>query len=69
METSKGTNDQSFVAIDQFEFLQTGLDCGIIPDVAKPTEAPPTTTSTTTTTTPPPPTTPAPTEPPGRKFL
>ena len=67
IETTKGGNDQSFVVIDQFEFLQSGIDCKILPDAAKPqvtttpkpTEAPTTTTQG--------PTTPVPTEPPGRK--
>ena len=47
METPKGQNDQSFVAVDQFEFLQISA-CDILPAQAAPT--------------------PAPTEPPGRKF-
>ena len=48
METPKGQNDQSFVAVDQFEFLQISA-CDILPAQAAPT--------------------PAPTEPPGRKFI
>ena len=48
METPKGQNDKSFVAVDQFEFLQISA-CDILPAQATPT--------------------PAPTEPPGRKFI
>ena len=52
MSAEKGKNDQSFVAVDEFEFLQTEI-CEFKPDQAIPTE---------------PPTTPTPTEPPGRKY-
>ena len=48
-----GKNDESFVAVDEFTFLQTDV-CDFMPSEAVPTE---------------PPTTPTPTEPPGRKFL
>ena len=58
IETTKGKNDKSFVAIDQFEFLQSGINCKIQPDAAKPQI---TTTVVSTSTTP------VPTEPPGRK--
>ena len=51
---SKGKNVKSYVAVDQFEFLQTSA-CELHPPEAKPL------------TTPAPVTTPAPTEPPGRK--
>ena len=51
MSAEKGKNDQSFVAVDEFAFLQTDL-CDFSPTQAIPTE---------------PPTTPVPTEPPGRK--
>ena len=49
----RGNNDQSYVAIDQFEFLASDT-CDFEPKEAWPVE---------------PPTTPAPTEPPGRKFF
>ena len=52
MSAEKGKNDQSFVAVDEFAFLQTDL-CDFSPTQAIPTE---------------PPTTPTPTEPPGRKY-
>ena len=48
-----GKNDESFVAVDEFTFLQTDV-CDFMPSEAVPTE---------------PPTTPTPTEPPGRKVL
>ena len=47
-----GKNDQSFIAVDEFAFLQTAV-CDFMPAEAVPTE---------------PPTTPTPTEPPGRKY-
>jgi hypothetical protein len=53
IEAEKGKNGESFVALDEFAFLQTDL-CEFSPSQAFPTE---------------PPTTPAPTEPPGRKFF
>ena len=53
IEAEKGKNVESFVALDGFAFLQTDL-CEFSPSQAFPTE---------------PPTTPAPTEPPGRKFF
>ena len=53
---SKGKNVKSYVAVDQFEFLQTSA-CELHPPEAKPL------------TTPAPVTTPAPTEPPGRKYI
>ena len=53
IEAEKGKNDESFVALDEFAFLQTDL-CEFSPSQAFPTE---------------PPTTPTPTEPPGRKFV
>ena len=59
MVARKGKNDQSFVTIDEFVFLQTPL-CNFQPEAAKPTDAPPTT---------PPTTTPEPTEPPDREIL
>ena len=49
----KGKNVESFVALDGFGFFQTD-SCEFSPSQAIPTE---------------PPTTPAPTEPPGRKFF
>ena len=49
----KGTNEESFVAVDEIKFLQTEI-CSFAPPQAVPTE---------------PPTTPAPTEPPGRKLI
>jgi hypothetical protein len=51
---SKGKNVKSYVAVDQYEFLQTSA-CELHPPEAIPL------------TTPAPVTTPAPTEPPGRK--
>ena len=59
MVARKGKNDQSFVTIDEFVFLQSPL-CNFQPEAAKPTDAPPTA---------PPTTTPEPTEPPDRKLL
>ena len=59
MVARKGKNDQSFVTIDEFVFLQTPL-CNFQPEAAKPTDAPPTA---------PPTTTPEPTEPPDREIL
>jgi len=56
MVARKGKNDKSFVAIDEFVFLQTPI-CSFQPDQAKPTAAPPSTT------------TPVPTEPPDRKLF
>ena len=50
----KGKNDQSFIAVDEFAFLQT-TSCDFNPIEAIPTE--------------PPPTTPEPTEPPSGKYL
>ena len=46
-----GKNEKSFIAVDEFGFLQSGI-CDFLPPEAVPTE---------------PPTTPEPTEPPGRK--
>ena len=43
----RGNNDQSYVAIDQFEFLQSDT-CDFEPKEAWPTEETTTTTSTTT---------------------
>ena len=51
----KGKNDQSFIAVDEFAFLQT-TSCEFKPIEAIPTEPPPTTT------------TPEPTEPPSGKI-
>ena len=45
--SSRGQDENTFVAVDQFEFLQTPV-CDLVPESAMPT--------------------PAPTEPPGRKF-
>ena len=59
MVARKGKNDQSFVTIDEFVFLQSPL-CNFQPEAAKPTDAPPTA---------PPTTTPEPTEPPDREIL
>ena len=59
MVARKGKNDQSFVTIDEFVFLQSPL-CDFQPEAAKPTDAPPTA---------PPTTTPEPTEPPDREIL
>ena len=53
IEAEKGKNVESFVAMDGFGFFQTD-SCEFSPSQAIPTE---------------PPTTPAPTEPPGRKFF
>ena len=58
MVARKGKNDQSFVTIDEFVFLQSPL-CDFQPEAAKPTDAPPTA---------PPTTTPEPTEPPDREI-
>ena len=52
----KGKNDQSFIAVDEFAFLQTGEGCDFKPKEAVPTEPPPTTS------------TPEPTEPPSGKL-
>ena len=38
-ETPKGQNDQSFLALDQFVFLQEST-CGLMPAQAAPTPAP-----------------------------
>ena len=57
----QGKNGKDFVAVDEFEFLQSEI-CELSPPEAKPivpTTQPPI----------PPTTTPEPTEPPGRKFL
>ena len=57
----QGKNGKDFVAVDEFEFLQSEV-CELKPPEAKPivpTTQPPT----------PPTTTPEPTEPPGRKFI
>ena len=54
IEAEKGKNDESFVALDGFEFFDQTEVCEFSPSQAFPTE---------------PPTTPAPTEPPGRKFV
>ena len=51
----KGKNDQSFIAVDEFAFLQTEAGCDFKPKEAVPTEPPPTTS------------TPEPTEPPSGK--
>ena len=48
IQSWKGKNDQSFIAVDEFAFLQTPV-CDFMPPEAVPTE---------------PPTTPEPTEPP-----
>ena len=55
VKAQKGTSQESFIAVDEFAFLQTEV-CDLMPPEAKP-PAPPVTT-----------TTPAPTEPPGRKL-
>ena len=59
LRATKGTSEESFVAVDEFAFLQTNA-CDLLPPEAKPVDPP-------ITTTPSPITTPAPTEPPGRK--
>ena len=51
LSAENGKNEQSFIAVDEFAFLQSGI-CDFKPPEAIPTE---------------PPTTPEPTEPPGRK--
>ena len=61
LRATKGTSEESFVAVDEFAFLQTNA-CDLLPPEAKPVDPP-------ITTTPNPLTTPAPTEPPGRKNL
>ena len=61
LRATKGTSEESFVAVDEFAFLQTNA-CDLLPPEAKPVDPP-------ITTTPNPITTPAPTEPPGRKNL
>ena len=55
VKAQKGISQESFIAVDEFAFLQTEV-CDLMPPEAKP-PAPPVTT-----------TTPAPTEPPGRKM-
>ena len=57
VKAQKGTSPESFIAVDEFAFLQTDVLCDLMPPEAKPPEPPVTTT------------TPAPTEPPGRKFI
>ena len=61
LRATKGTSEESFVAVDEFAFLET-MACDLLPPEAKPIDPP-------ITTTPNPITTPAPTEPPGRKNL
>ena len=56
---AKGNNKKSWIAVDEFEFLQSEI-CELYPPEAKPIE--PTTTPVPTTTTP------EPTEPPGRNY-
>ena len=51
LSAENGKNEKSFIAVDEFGFLQSGI-CDFKPPEAVPTE---------------PPTTPEPTEPPGRK--
>ena len=52
VKAQKGTSQESFIAVDEFAFLQTAV-CDFMPAEAVPTE---------------PPTTPTPTEPPGHKY-
>ena len=55
---AKGGNKKSYVAIDQFQFLETSAGCELYPPEAQPPTTPTTTELTTTVT-----------EPPNRKYI